>query len=66
MCKRLNKTRAIALVLGSLAVPAFAQTTIDTTAAVSNVALGVTAIGAIGVVMLGFTVLKRVWRKVGG
>jgi len=61
---KLNRAALAAILLAPFS--AFAQTAIDTTAAVANVALGVTAIGAIGVVMLGFTVLKRVWRKVGG
>lgn len=43
--------------------PAFAQTTIDTTDAVANIALGVTAVGLIGAALLGLFALIKAWKS---
>jgi len=39
---------------------------IDVTAAVSTIGTGAAAIAALGIAYLGLTVLKKLWRKLGG
>ena len=59
--KALVATAALAATTGA----AFAQTTIDVSDGLESVAAGVVAVTAIGAVMIGLRVLKKVYNKVG-